>query len=77
MKGDDLALTGFRVLIVEDEILVAMEFKALLDEYGCCVLGPVPSIAEGVAFLDAERPDAALLDVTTSAAGGRRRSRRR
>ncbi len=69
MGNDDLALAGFRVLIVEDEMLVAMEFEALLDDHGCRVLGPVPSIPEGLALLDAERPDAALLDVNL---GGRR-----
>lgn len=56
-------LQGRRVLIVEDEMLVAMELESLLAQEGYSVLGPTPSIARALAVLDQERPDAALLDV--------------
>jgi DNA-binding NtrC family response regulator len=56
-------LRGRRVLIVEDEMLVAMELESLLEEQGCDVVGPAPTVARALALLDRERPDAAILDV--------------
>jgi DNA-binding response OmpR family regulator len=57
------ALRGRRVLIVEDEMLVAMEIESLLRREGCAVVGPAPTVARALALLDQERPDAALLDL--------------
>jgi len=61
----DLAeiLAGRRILIVEDEMLVAMDLQSLLEEHGCEVLGPVPSVARALEFLSVERPDAVTLDM--------------
>jgi DNA-binding NarL/FixJ family response regulator len=56
-------LRGRRIMIVEDEMLVAMELEALLVEQGCTVVGPAPTIARALALLDEELPDAAILDV--------------
>jgi two-component SAPR family response regulator len=50
-------------MIVEDEMLVAMELEALLAEEGCAVVGPAPTTARALALLDEELPDAAILDV--------------
>jgi DNA-binding response OmpR family regulator len=56
-------LRGRRVLIVEDEMLVAMELESMLKQQGCSVLGPAPTVARALALLDHERPEAALLDL--------------
>jgi two-component SAPR family response regulator len=56
-------LTGRRVLVVEDEFLLAMELEALLERRGCTVLGPVPTVCQALAMLDDEQPEVALLDV--------------
>lgn len=56
-------LQGYRVMVVEDEWLLATEIKSLLDKRGCTVLGPFASLARALAFLDGERPDAAILDL--------------
>jgi two-component SAPR family response regulator len=56
-------LRGRRVMIVEDELLVAMEMESLLEEQGCSVLGPAPTVDRALDLLDRERPDAAILDV--------------
>lgn len=61
--GTQHSLRGRRVLIVEDEMLVAMELESLLRERGCTVLGPAPTLARALALLEQERPDAALLDL--------------
>jgi CheY-like chemotaxis protein len=63
--------SGFRccrVLIVEDELLLALELQSLLESLGCEVIGPVPSVPRTLQLLARERPDLALLDVNL---GGR------
>jgi CheY-like chemotaxis protein len=56
-------LEGARVLLAEDEHVVALELAWLLRDAGCRVLGPVRSVAEALALLGRERPDAVLLDL--------------
>jgi CheY-like chemotaxis protein len=53
-----------RILVVEDEGLVAMLIEDLLDDAGCEVAGSVGSVAQAIAWLEAGgEADAALLDV--------------
>src|SRR3954454_7390819 len=56
-------LAGARVLVVEDEFVIALEVEFLLRDFGCEVLGPVPSVVRALELLGRERPDAALLDL--------------
>ncbi|MDB5596315.1 MAG: response regulator receiver protein [Hyphomicrobiales bacterium] len=55
--------TSRLVLVVEDEILIAMEVEAVLLDGGFRVLGPAASVEEALALLTAQPPDAAVLDV--------------
>jgi CheY-like chemotaxis protein len=57
------ALTGRRVLVVEDEFLIALDLSSILDGLGCVTLGPSPTVAEALRLLAVGRPDAALLDL--------------
>jgi CheY-like chemotaxis protein len=57
------ALRGRRVLVIEDEMLVAMEFESLLQRQGCAVVGPASTVDRALALLDHDQPDAALLDL--------------
>ena len=53
-----------RILVVEDEYMVAEDLRIELEEMGAEVLGPVPSVAGALALLArGARPDAAILDV--------------
>jgi two-component SAPR family response regulator len=61
--GNGADLAGRRILVVEDEFLLAMELEALLKRHGCLVLGPVPTVARALAILDRQVPEMALLDV--------------
>ena len=56
-------LAGRRILIVEDEALVAMLVEDALLDAGAEVIGPVATVAEAMSLLDAEAPDAAVLDL--------------
>ncbi len=59
--SEDLA--GLRILVVEDEVLIMMLLEDLLQELGCEVVGPASSVAQALALVATERPDAAVLDV--------------
>jgi DNA-binding NarL/FixJ family response regulator len=63
MPDASKVLRGRRIMIVEDEMLVAMELEALLAEQGCAVIGPAPTADRALALLAEGLPDAAILDV--------------
>ena len=52
-----------RVLLVEDEALVAMMMQDVLEDLGCTVFGPHRTIASAVDAAKAETVDLALLDI--------------
>lgn len=52
-----------RVLLVEDEILIALDTTRLLEELGYSVVGPASSHAEALRLIEAEEIDAAIIDV--------------
>jgi CheY-like chemotaxis protein len=56
-------LAGKRILVVEDEMLIAALLEDMLLELGATVLGPAASVAEGVRLAEAGTFDAAVLDV--------------
>jgi CheY-like chemotaxis protein len=57
---------GRLVLVVEDEVLIAMDLQLLLQRNGWRVLGPAATVAEALRLLRGETPDVALLDVSLS-----------
>lgn len=60
----DKALNRCRILVVEDEYLLADELAMELVDEGATVLGPVPSIERALALLAGQvPPDGAVLDV--------------
>jgi DNA-binding NtrC family response regulator len=52
-----------RILVVEDDLLTAMELDDTLRSAGYQVLGPAANVGATFELLRAERPDAAVLDV--------------
>ncbi len=57
------ALEGLRVLVVEDEFLIAMSLEEDLRAAGCHVIGPVSDLVAAMTAASAEKFDIALLDV--------------
>jgi len=57
------SLEGVRILLVEDEYLVASLIEEMLEIAGCIVTGPIPRLAQAVDAADRETCDAAVLDV--------------
>ena len=61
------ALQGRRVLVIEDESLVAMLLDTILEDMGCAVGGPEANIDDGLIAATTEASlDAALLDVNVA-----------
>ena len=60
------ALKGRRVLVVEDESLVAMLLETMLEDLGCIPVGPASSVDEGLRLAQEDGVDAALLDVNVA-----------
>ncbi len=55
-------LHGKRVLIVEDEPLLAMDLESTLQDAGCVVVGPAANLQAAHRLIATETLDAALLD---------------
>ena len=63
-RPNGAGLHGLKVLVAEDDGLLALDLACTLRELGCDVLPAAPSVAGALAILGAERPDVALLDVS-------------
>jgi len=59
---DDLA--GLKILVVEDEPLIAMQLEDVLTDFGCTVVGSAPTLEKGMQLVREETFDGAILDVT-------------
>ena len=56
-------LSGRRVLVVEDERLIALDIRSILETWGCVVDGPVSTVAAALKLISRDPPDCAVLDV--------------
>ena len=56
-------LSGRRVLVVEDEAMIAMMIEDMLVDLGCEIVGPASQIAQALRVIKSEEFDAAILDV--------------
>jgi DNA-binding response OmpR family regulator len=61
-----LTTERFRVLVVEDEMLLAILMEDTLSDFGCDVVGPVARVADGVRLANSERLDGAILDINVA-----------
>ena len=63
MPSSRVPLAGQRILIAEDESLIALELEAILEGFGCTVVGPVSRVDEVLHYGLRGGCDGALLDV--------------
>jgi CheY-like chemotaxis protein len=66
MKQD--TLKGRRVLVVEDEAIIAMLIEDMLAELGCALVDPASDARKALSIIESERFDAAILDVNLDGA---------
>ena len=60
LAGPDLA--GLRILVVEDELLIAILIQDVLRELKCEIIGPVGTLDAAIAAVHQHTLDGALLD---------------
>jgi len=56
-------LSGRRILVVEDEVIVAWALEDMLANMGCAVVGPAARVNQALAMIDDESIDAVVLDL--------------
>lgn len=61
-----LQLKGLRVLVVEDEALVALQLEDMLADLGCAIIGPASRVCQALDLLGGQRVDAAVLDLNVA-----------
>jgi CheY-like chemotaxis protein len=61
--GTGAGFAGKRILVVEDEMIVAMLIEDILMDNGATVVGPAARVNKALDLLGTEEVDAALLDV--------------
>lgn len=54
---------GLRLLLLEDNYLVGMSMKRMLERLGCHVVGPFAAIADAEHALDRQTVDGGVLDI--------------
>jgi DNA-binding NtrC family response regulator len=62
-NGANKPLAGKRILVAEDEGLIALELEQILEDFGCEVVGPLASVDEVLENAERGGFDGALLDV--------------
>src|SRR5919197_5192038 len=57
----DAALPPLRILVVEDEGLIALNLELILQRFGCDIIGPISEVGDIVDAARTYRPDGAFL----------------
>jgi len=61
MEITDLA--GRKILVVEDEAILALDIVDQVEQHNGVVIGPVASLQAGLRALDQHKPDACILNI--------------
>jgi CheY-like chemotaxis protein len=61
--SDEETIEGLRVLLIEDEVVIAMTAEDMLDEMGCSVAAQASTFNEAMACAESGDFDLALLDI--------------
>jgi CheY-like chemotaxis protein len=66
--GETGALEGVRVLLIEDEAIIAMTAEDMLEELGCEMAATASTLAEAAEAVEAGGYDIVLLDINLNGA---------
>lgn len=67
LPARNAGLSGKRVLLVEDDHLIALVATDLMEDHGITVVGPAATLAHAMTLVRTEVLDAAVLDVNLGA----------
>jgi CheY-like chemotaxis protein len=56
-------LSNRKVLVVEDEMMIAMLIEDMLDEFGCRLVGPATNVRRALELIGEESIEVAVLDL--------------
>ena len=56
-------LSNRRVLVVEDEMMIAMLIEDMLEEFGCTLVGPATTVPRALDLIAKENVEIAVLDL--------------
>jgi CheY-like chemotaxis protein len=56
-------LSNREVLVVEDEMMIAMLIEDMLDEFGCQLVGPATNVPRALDLIGKEQVEVAVLDL--------------
>jgi DNA-binding LytR/AlgR family response regulator len=59
----EVSIPPLRILVVEDEGLIALNLELILRRFGCEIVGPISEVDDIVSAVRTHRPDGAFLDV--------------
>jgi len=59
----EISLDGVKVIVVEDEAIVAMLLEQMLEDLGCTVTGTAGQLAAAVTLVNDSDADVAILDM--------------
>ena len=59
----DNGLAHLRILVAEDESLIALDLETILNQLGCEVIGPVAEVEDIARMAESQHIDGALVDV--------------
>ena len=57
------SFSGLRVMVAEDDWLLALSIQGMLQEIGCAVIGPASNVIDAQRLAEEKSFDIALLDV--------------
>lgn len=63
VNSSDRTLANRRILLAEDEGLIALDVETMLQGFGCQVVGPLSELDDILLAIQAQPLDGALLDV--------------
>jgi CheY-like chemotaxis protein len=63
MESRSQALAGLRILIVEDEVMLAMMIEQMVQDFGCTIVEVVGTIEKALACVRQNALDGVLLDM--------------
>jgi CheY-like chemotaxis protein len=61
-KGEGVVTNAARILVVEDEFLIALDIVSALEQAGITVVGPAGTVSDALAVIEREPLEGALLD---------------